>query len=227
MPITLDVSEATAEQVSAGGKLALRDGEGVMLAVLHVEDIWRPDREAEAQAVFGTTNTEHPGVAQLLTRSEPVYVGGRLAGLQPVVHYDYKRLRHTPAELRSAHRRPASYRLQRPTGSVPRHQEPQHAAAGSARHWACSLPHRDQTPGHDYQGAHRAAGRRLSCLSTWGQRVGRRRAFGRQLEVDVGPSGALLLSVSDDGTLHSPTTPVASPGPARRAGPRQPQPPPF
>ena len=102
MPITLDVSEATAEQVSAGGKLALRDGEGVMLAVLHVEDIWRPDREAEAQAVFGTTNTEHPGVAQLLKRSEPVYVGGRLAGLQPVVHYDYKRLRHTPAELRAA-----------------------------------------------------------------------------------------------------------------------------
>ena len=102
MPITLDVSEATAETLETGGTLALRDEEGVMLAVLHIDDIWRPDREAEAQAVFGTTNKEHPGVAQLLDRTEPVYVGGRVEGLQPVGHYDYKRLRHTPAELRTA-----------------------------------------------------------------------------------------------------------------------------
>ena len=73
-----------------------------MLAVLHVEDIWRPDRKAEAQTVFGTTNSEHPGVAHLLDRTEPVYLGGRLEGLQPVSHYDYKELRHTPAELRAA-----------------------------------------------------------------------------------------------------------------------------
>jgi len=102
VPITLDVAESTAEKLSTGGRLALRDAEGVMLAVLHVEDIWRPDREAEAQAVFGTTNSEHPGVAHLLGRTEPVYLGGRLEGLQPVSHYDYKELRHTPAELRAA-----------------------------------------------------------------------------------------------------------------------------
>ena len=30
-------------------KVALRDAEGVMLAVIHVEDIWEPDREAEAK----------------------------------------------------------------------------------------------------------------------------------------------------------------------------------
>ena len=41
-----------------------------MLAVLHVEDGRRPDREAEAEAVFSTTNREHPGVAQLLNRTE-------------------------------------------------------------------------------------------------------------------------------------------------------------
>ena len=102
MPITLDVPEATADKLSTGSPLALRDAEGVMLAVLHVEDVWRPDREAEAQAVFGTTNNEHPGVAHLLDRTESVYVGGRLEGLQPVSHYDYKELRHTPAELRAA-----------------------------------------------------------------------------------------------------------------------------
>ena len=43
-----------------------------MLAVLHVDDVWQPDREAEAREVFGTTNPEHPGVAYLLDRSNPL-----------------------------------------------------------------------------------------------------------------------------------------------------------
>ena len=100
MPIVLDLPEAVAETLAAGGMMALRDAEGVMLAALHIEDIWTPDREAEAQAVFGTTNREHPGVAALLDRTNPVYVGGRLEGFQRPVHYDYHSLRHTPAELR-------------------------------------------------------------------------------------------------------------------------------
>ena len=80
IPITLDVGEALADRLSAGDSLALRDLEGVMLAVLHVEELWRCDREAEAEAVFGTGNREHLGVAQLLKRTAPVYVGGRDGG---------------------------------------------------------------------------------------------------------------------------------------------------
>ena len=100
IPITLDVPEALADSLDSGSTLALRDAEGVMIAVLQVDDVWRPDRDAEAAAVFGTTNREHPGVAQLVERTNPCYVGGRVRGLQPVTHYDYRRLRHTPAELR-------------------------------------------------------------------------------------------------------------------------------
>jgi sulfate adenylyltransferase len=102
MPITLDVPEAFAATLVRGTTVALRDAEGVMLAALHVEDIWTPDRDAEAQSVFGTTNREHPGVAALLDRTQPVYVGGRLEGCQLPVHYDYHPLRHTPADLRDA-----------------------------------------------------------------------------------------------------------------------------
>ena len=101
MPITLDVPEALASSLAPGSRLALRDEEGVMLAVLDVEDVWQPDREAEAAAVFGTTNPEHPGVAHLLERTEPCYVGGRVTAVQPVTHYDYRLLRHTPAALRA------------------------------------------------------------------------------------------------------------------------------
>ena len=100
IPIMLDVSEELAKTLTAGSKLALRDAEGVMFAALDVQDVWKPDREAEAEAVFGTTNREHPGVAYLLEQTAPYYVGGVLTGVEPVSHYDYKLIRHTPAELR-------------------------------------------------------------------------------------------------------------------------------
>lgn len=101
IPIMLDVPEELAGKLSSGSSIALRDAEGVMIAALNVEDVWQPDREEEANAVFGTTNREHPGVAQLLDRTNPYYVGGKITGLSAVAHYDYKLLRHTPAELRS------------------------------------------------------------------------------------------------------------------------------
>ena len=101
LPIVLDIPDELAKSLGPGANLALRDAEGVMLAALHVEDVWQPDREAEAKAVFGTTNPEHPGVAQLLDRTHPFYVGGRLTGLQPITHYDYKLLRHSPRDLRA------------------------------------------------------------------------------------------------------------------------------
>jgi sulfate adenylyltransferase len=102
MPITLDVTEAFAKTLRSGStKVALRDAEGVMIAILHVEDVWQPDREAEAKAVFRSASTAHPGVAYLMNRSNPWYVGGRLEGLQLPSHYDFKTLRQTPADLRA------------------------------------------------------------------------------------------------------------------------------
>ena len=101
MPITLDVTEAFAKTLKQGDKVALRDAEGVMLAVLNVEDVWQPDRNAEAQMVFGTTSPAHPGVDYLLNRGHAWYVGGKLEGLQGPSHYDFKSLRLTPGELRN------------------------------------------------------------------------------------------------------------------------------
>lgn len=102
MPITLDVTEEFANSLRHGSsKIALRDPEGVMLAVLHVEDVWQADRKAEADAVFKSTSRLHPGADYLLNKSHSRYVGGRLEGLQLPSHYDFKGLRLTPAELRS------------------------------------------------------------------------------------------------------------------------------
>ena len=101
MPITLDVSEAFAATLEGHARIALRDPEGVILAILDIADRWMPDREAEARAVFGTADRKHPGVAHLLERSHPVYLGGRVHGLEAPRHYDFGHLRSTPAEMRA------------------------------------------------------------------------------------------------------------------------------
>lgn len=102
MPITLDVTEDFAKSLKPGtSKVALRDGEGVMLAVLNVQDVWQPDRTAEAKSVFGSTSKAHPGADYAMNKSNPWYVGGTLEGLQLPSHYDFRALRLTPAELRA------------------------------------------------------------------------------------------------------------------------------
>jgi sulfate adenylyltransferase len=105
MPITLDVAQALADTLQEGDTLALRDPEGMMLAALHVEDIWSPDLRHESEAIFASTTgadiEQHPGARYLLEQSHHVYLGGRVEGLQPPVHYDFAMLRLTPAEMRA------------------------------------------------------------------------------------------------------------------------------
>jgi sulfate adenylyltransferase len=101
IPIVLDVPEETARTLNPGDDLALRDPEGTLLAVLHVDDIWQPDRRAEAEAVYGTSRLEHPGVAALLERTHPWYLGGQIRAVQPPLHYDFRALRASPAQLRA------------------------------------------------------------------------------------------------------------------------------
>jgi sulfate adenylyltransferase len=102
MPITLDVTEEFAKKLTPGSsKVALRDPEGVMLAVLNVEEVWQADRKAEAQAVFASTSAAHPGADYAINKANPWYVGGKLEGMQIPSHYDFRNLRLTPAEVRA------------------------------------------------------------------------------------------------------------------------------
>ena len=101
IPITLDVSSKFAESLREGESIALRNAEGVVIATMTVSDIWTPDKNHEAALVFGTQDVSHPGVNFLLNHTGPVYLGGRLRGVEPHVHYDFKLLRQTPAEQRA------------------------------------------------------------------------------------------------------------------------------
>lgn len=101
MPITLDVPADLAEQARAGSRIALRDSFFNLIAVITVSDVWRPDKLAEAQAVFGTTDTSHPGVAYLLQQAHDWYIGGELEGIALPQHFDHNSMRMTPAQVRA------------------------------------------------------------------------------------------------------------------------------
>lgn len=100
MPITLDVSTEFSEKLRLNQKLYLLDSEGVTLAVMQVEDIWRPDKQQEAVSVFGTDDQSHPGVNYLFEIAGSIYVGGKLIWGTLPKHYDFQHLRMTPAQLR-------------------------------------------------------------------------------------------------------------------------------
>ncbi len=105
MPITLDVSEKFAESVEEGQDIALRDQEGVILAMLSVTSKYTPNKAREAEKVFGADDLAHPAVNYLHNTAGNVYLGGAITGIQPPVHYDFRARRDTPNELRAYFRK--------------------------------------------------------------------------------------------------------------------------
>ncbi|MGR3198149.1 MAG: adenylyltransferase, partial [Paracoccus sp. (in: a-proteobacteria)] len=90
MPINLDVSEKFAEGLEPGTDIALRDQEGVILAIMSVTDKWTPNKSLEAEKVFGADDLAHPAVNYLYNVAGPVYLGGPVTGIQQPVHYDFR-----------------------------------------------------------------------------------------------------------------------------------------
>jgi sulfate adenylyltransferase len=105
VPICLDISAIKARSVESGQSVAIRDPEGFLLAVMHVEDMWQPDKEKEARLLYGTTDRSHPGVAQLFHKSGEFYIGGVLEVLNLPLHFDFKQLRMTPPEVRGLYKK--------------------------------------------------------------------------------------------------------------------------
>ena len=105
IPITLDVSDAFADKVAPGQEIALRDAEGVILAILAVSDKWVPNKAIEAENVYGADDLAHPAVNYLHNIAGKTYLGGAITGLQAPVHYDFRSRRDTPNELRAYFRK--------------------------------------------------------------------------------------------------------------------------
>ncbi len=97
LPVVLPVKPG--DGVAEGKTLALRDVYGNLLAFLHVEELYQPDKAAEARGAYGTEDAKHPAVAYL-SRCPDHYASGRLEVLRTPPHYDFVEIRRTPSELR-------------------------------------------------------------------------------------------------------------------------------
>ncbi len=101
LPVCLDIPKEKALTLKPGQPVALRDQEGLLLAIMQIEEVWKPDREYEATKVYGTSDTAHPGVKHLLTQCGGYCVGGTLKAIQLPVYVDSRDLRKSPAEIRA------------------------------------------------------------------------------------------------------------------------------
>jgi sulfate adenylyltransferase len=98
IPITLPVSSEKASQIKKGQIVRL-NYQNQTYGEISVEEIFKPDKEKEAQLVYQTTNPEHPGVKRLFEQ-QTIYLAGPIKLMkkrkQPFPHDTY-----TPEETRA------------------------------------------------------------------------------------------------------------------------------
>ncbi len=105
IPICLDITATQAQSLEAGQSVALRDPEGFLLAIMHIEEMWPVEKDKEVRQIYGSTDKSHPGVAYIYKETGDFYVGGPLEVLSPPLHFDFKSLRMTPREARTTYQK--------------------------------------------------------------------------------------------------------------------------
>ena len=100
MPIILDVKSDLADKIQIKDKLALRDKEGYLIAVVQINDKWDYDKSLEAEKVYGTTDITHTGVRYIFENGGDVCLGGKVVGIERPHHHDFLDIRLDPIETR-------------------------------------------------------------------------------------------------------------------------------
>ena len=103
IPVTLQVSRAQADTLTEGTEVALVDERNTVLAILDLAERYLPNREEEAQKVYGTPEATHPGVAAVLGGGE-VYLGGALHVLNRPDTVAFPAYHRDPAQTRALFR---------------------------------------------------------------------------------------------------------------------------
>jgi sulfate adenylyltransferase len=100
IPVTLTVSDELAGDISLDSDVALT-WQGEPLAIMTVTDIYRRDKQHEAQHVYGTTEDAHPGVAAVYASGD-VVLGGPITLVRSIPHDEFNEHRLTPVQTRAA-----------------------------------------------------------------------------------------------------------------------------
>lgn len=99
IPITLPVEDEIAASLQPGEK-ALLTFDGKTYGVINVEEVYSPDKEKEAEHVYRTTDSEHPGVKKVYDRPA-VYVAGEIIQVEEIVHPQFDAYYMDPSETRA------------------------------------------------------------------------------------------------------------------------------
>jgi pyruvate kinase len=77
LPITLDVDQVTADNFSIGEVIGLADGQGEVIALLHLSEKYSFDKESTAEQLYGTKSSDHPGV-RMIQSMQPILLAGQV-----------------------------------------------------------------------------------------------------------------------------------------------------
>ncbi|MBI4219833.1 MAG: sulfate adenylyltransferase, partial [Chloroflexi bacterium] len=99
IPVTLSATGEQAGGLNSGQEIALYDRGGELLGSLLLQEKFSYDRQVEAKEVFRTSDTAHPGVANLHAQGD-VLLGGEIRGLPHQPRGDHADLERSPAQTR-------------------------------------------------------------------------------------------------------------------------------
>ena len=99
IPIVLDTEKQVAKQMADLGDVILCSN-GQKFGILHVHEIYEYNKQDMANAVYGTTDTNHPGVSRLFKMKE-FLVGGEVEVFQMKEYDDIQKFRMHPSDTRS------------------------------------------------------------------------------------------------------------------------------
>jgi len=99
LPINLSIGQTEKENLSIGEEVSLVfDKDNETYAILKIEDIYKVNKEEEAEKIYGTSLISHPGVKKFIDEKE-YFVGGRIALIKRR-NSEYKFYELTPQQTR-------------------------------------------------------------------------------------------------------------------------------
>lgn len=98
LPIVLPVSEKVATTLSIGESVKLVK-DGILYGVIELEELYTPDKLLEAEKVYRTAETAHPGVKKLFER-ESIYAAGSVTLVKKLEKGAFPAFEFNPSETR-------------------------------------------------------------------------------------------------------------------------------
>ena len=98
IPILLDVDTDKAKNINEGDTVAILGETNEIVGTIKVEEKYSFDRKILAEKLYGSTNSEHPGV-NIIYSLHPIFIGGKIS-LFNKIKREYNKYQLTPKQTR-------------------------------------------------------------------------------------------------------------------------------